>query len=563
MEQQTKKCPYCGEEILAVAKKCKHCGEWLEEKEEKVAVAQSPIVEPVIEKPQETEAQPTSQEKTEENRNEYPPVESYYVSGKTKFIWGAISTILVVITICFLISPPKIEFDYLFGTIGYDKLFFILSAVSLFHFFPLFHEKRTSRIYLDSNGDLDIETPREYVQLHVSPIYVNFWKCFYRLLGSKPKILSYFRYQNGRVLVRNMKGEEIEGELKDLTYKYTLNKRSGGVGVVSFAITDAKGNEVTVGEPKHFFMEEEYADIEMILSLSGTVEETNASKFSRVIDSAKSAMNDFDFGNLVSTASDVIGKTAITNTTGLLARKRLVSYHQEKETPSVVKKVLIGITVIVAIFLVLINIANASSSESEYIEYYDEQGYSASDVENSEIDQFAEQPSDKEVTTTPRLLTVTKVDYSFYLKPQAGNTYEPSNMVDGNLATAWAISLDQVNYKNGKIYGPTFTIDCMKLSHVVIRNGYCKNESSYMNNTRALKVILCNAGNVDDEDETASYLYEGTLEDTSEEQVLHINSDLPCNQNIQKVQLIFPSDGLRRGNKWDDLCVTEIEFWGI
>ena len=27
-----KKCPYCGKEILAVAKKCKHCGNWIEEK---------------------------------------------------------------------------------------------------------------------------------------------------------------------------------------------------------------------------------------------------------------------------------------------------------------------------------------------------------------------------------------------------------------------------------------------------------------------------------------------------------------------------------------------------
>lgn len=30
MEQNTKKCPFCGEEIMADAKKCRHCGEWLD-----------------------------------------------------------------------------------------------------------------------------------------------------------------------------------------------------------------------------------------------------------------------------------------------------------------------------------------------------------------------------------------------------------------------------------------------------------------------------------------------------------------------------------------------------
>lgn len=45
----TKRCPYCGEEILAVAKKCKHCGEWLDENTQVSMPQPTAVPEPVCE----------------------------------------------------------------------------------------------------------------------------------------------------------------------------------------------------------------------------------------------------------------------------------------------------------------------------------------------------------------------------------------------------------------------------------------------------------------------------------------------------------------------------------
>lgn len=51
-KKEMKRCPYCGEMILAVAKKCKYCGEWLKNPEANIADDNEEKLDPVVPQPE-------------------------------------------------------------------------------------------------------------------------------------------------------------------------------------------------------------------------------------------------------------------------------------------------------------------------------------------------------------------------------------------------------------------------------------------------------------------------------------------------------------------------------
>ena len=188
----------------------------------------------------------------------------------------------------------------------------------------------------------------------------------------------------------------------------------------------------------------------------------------------------------------------------------------------------------------------------------------------------ASQEETAAVAAEPRNeLRVASAWCSYQLNNQAGNNYHPRNMIDGNSATAWAAKLSQIDdyYDNGIIQGPVFELASpAKITGVELQNGYCKNSTSFKNNTRASKVTIYRYHPEFDgeygEDQEAGFInkediiYEGPIRDSMEMQYFPVSASFDNSQPTRAVGLLFHDGNFHRGAKWNDLCLSEIKIYG-
>ena len=145
------------------------------------------------------------------------------------------------------------------------------------------------------------------------------------------------------------------------------------------------------------------------------------------------------------------------------------------------------------------------------------------------------------------------------LDPQNGNSYEASNLFDGDPSTTWAVGAKKFERFEKETEGhfPRMvgikTIQQYPIERLAITNGYAKNNESWRNNARAKTITImgCTEGS-----NLADNLYSGTLSDTPEPQIINLSKTGRYDYYNLIIEDYYP------GEKWDDVCISEIEVFG-
>lgn len=311
---------------------------------------------------------------------------------KRRIICFSLLALSIIALVLVAIFAPNAEFDYLFGTTEWVHILILAVVIMIGSTVFLYDEKREPQKYLTPGGELDTATPRRYL-----PMQVNFLS---KILGKENIFgqtnLDEFKYSDGTVYVRNSKGHTASGALKDLTfiYKYNKNKLTDEWYIYQYKIIDKSGNSVRFNRHNSLFNDEEYSDIEMILSLCGTVQEAKMSKFTKKLDKILQQVNDVDFSD--TSASELIADGAM-NKIGKLAKaklngKKITSNSKFKTILKKIWQVILIILLAVYVLAVLyVNIAHIfTGSKPElftaddiFATHYD---YPIDDAEACEVD---------------------------------------------------------------------------------------------------------------------------------------------------------------------------------
>lgn len=209
--------------------------------------------------------------------------------------------------------------------------------------------------------------------------------------------------------------------------------------------------------------------------------------------------------------------------------------------------------------------AGQEKNQEDTEEHGDNQSQGNNDEENqsvytSSLESFTiSKPNEKakeNKNKTKEIIKITELHAiaSSKLAPQKKNTYDASNLLDGNLATTWAEGV------KGRGKGQTFTISSDKpiaIKKIVIFNGYQKNKDVLKRNAQIKKVTITAS------DGTKKTVSLKKMKKCKKSQTIKFETGADGVTEIKfKIVDTYAGKKTSKGAECKDTCVSEVQLYG-